>query len=277
MRHLLTSLANHYDLVIIDAPPLLPVTDAAVLAAAADGAILVIRHGKTRREEVERAFQALASVNAKVLGTVLNFAPRRTRRGGYDSYGYGYGYGPTATPEPESTANSTAASASTANSAAASASGSRTSRRGQTKEAAEQWATARTEAARAPGPTSVTLPPRPLTQAQVQTQAELQTPAQAELHARADLQAQAELQGYAQLQAQTRARVSTAASAGQPARDPSSRPPVLVDLSTPAPGQVIPEQLIPPQGGSPQSGSHQGQSHPGGTGVPRHHRSKRSL
>ncbi len=97
MSHLLNSLANHYDLVIIDAPPLLPVTDAAVLAAAADGAILVVRHGKSRREEVERAQQALSSVNAKVLGTVLNFAPRKKRRGGYDGYGYGYGYGP-ATP-----------------------------------------------------------------------------------------------------------------------------------------------------------------------------------
>ena len=92
MRHLLATLAADYDVVIIDAPPLLPVTDAAVLAAAADGAIMVIRHGKSRREEVERATQALTSVNAKVLGTVLNFAPRKKRRGGYDGYGYGYGY-----------------------------------------------------------------------------------------------------------------------------------------------------------------------------------------
>ncbi|HST84664.1 MAG TPA: polysaccharide biosynthesis tyrosine autokinase [Kineosporiaceae bacterium] len=99
MRQLLANLAAAYDIVIIDAPPLLPVTDAAVLAAAADGAILVIRHGKSRREEVERATQALASVNAKVLGTVLNFAPRQKRRGGYDGYGYGYGYGSPTPPE----------------------------------------------------------------------------------------------------------------------------------------------------------------------------------
>ena len=98
MQQLLTTLAAAYDLVVIDAPPLLPVTDAAVLAAAADGAILVIRHGRSRREEVERATQALTSVNAKVLGTVLNFAPRRKRRGGYDGYGYGYGYGETPQP-----------------------------------------------------------------------------------------------------------------------------------------------------------------------------------
>jgi capsular exopolysaccharide synthesis family protein len=113
MRNLLTSLANHYDLVIIDAPPLLPVTDAAVLAAAADGAILVVRHGKTRREEVERALQSLTSVNAKVLGTVLNFAPRRSRRGGYDGYGYGYGYGP-AVAQPEKPVSTAVASTSAA-------------------------------------------------------------------------------------------------------------------------------------------------------------------
>jgi capsular exopolysaccharide synthesis family protein len=95
MADLLGTLANHYDIVVVDAPPLLPVTDAAVLASAADGAVLVLRHGKTRREDAERAIQALAAVNAKMLGTVLNFAPKRTRRGGYDGYGYGYGYGAT--------------------------------------------------------------------------------------------------------------------------------------------------------------------------------------
>ena len=91
MADLLTVLANHYDVVVIDAPPLLPVTDAAVLAAIADGAVLVLRHGRTRREEAQRAMQALTAVNAKLLGTVLNFAPKRTRHGGYDGYGYGYG------------------------------------------------------------------------------------------------------------------------------------------------------------------------------------------
>jgi capsular exopolysaccharide synthesis family protein len=96
MEDLIFTLANRYDVVVIDAPPLLPVTDAAVLAAASDGAVLVIRHGRTRREEVQRAVQALGAVNGKLLGTVLNFAPKRKRGGGYDGYGYGYGYGDTA-------------------------------------------------------------------------------------------------------------------------------------------------------------------------------------
>jgi capsular exopolysaccharide synthesis family protein len=101
MADLLATLANHYDLVVIDAPPLLPVTDAAVLSAIADGAVLVLRHGRTRREEAQRAIQALAAVNAKLLGTVLNFAPKRGRRGGYDGYGYGYGYGTDAVTIPD--------------------------------------------------------------------------------------------------------------------------------------------------------------------------------
>ncbi len=78
---------RRYDVILLDAPPLLPVTDAAILATAADGAILVARSGKTRKEQVEHSADALRQVNARLLGTVLNFAPQRKRRG----YGDGYG------------------------------------------------------------------------------------------------------------------------------------------------------------------------------------------
>jgi tyrosine-protein kinase len=64
-----------YDIVIVDTPPVLPVTDAAVTAAVADGVILVVRHGKTRREQVADALAALTSVDARVLGTVLSMVP----------------------------------------------------------------------------------------------------------------------------------------------------------------------------------------------------------
>lgn len=87
MLRLLTRLTDEYDMVIIDAPPLLPVTDAAALAAVCDGALLVARFGKSRREHLARAVDLLASVNARLLGSVLNFAPMR----GGDAYGYGYG------------------------------------------------------------------------------------------------------------------------------------------------------------------------------------------
>ena len=73
----------------LDAPPLLPVTDAAVVSTAADGAILVVRHGKTKREQVKRALESLAAVDSRVLGAVLNMAPMK----GPEAYYYGYGYG----------------------------------------------------------------------------------------------------------------------------------------------------------------------------------------
>src|SRR5690606_14453620 len=47
MHNLLRELRDRFDVVIVDAPPLLPVTDAAVLAAQVDGAVLILRHGKT--------------------------------------------------------------------------------------------------------------------------------------------------------------------------------------------------------------------------------------
>ena len=88
MQTTLDKLRGRYDLIIIDAPPLLPVTDAAVLATQADGAILVVRYGKTSREQVSEASKRLESVDAKAFGAVLNMVPARG-----DSYGYGYGYG----------------------------------------------------------------------------------------------------------------------------------------------------------------------------------------
>lgn len=90
MTGLLKQLLNQYDVVIIDAPPVLPVTDSALLAAASDGAILVARHGETTRDQVVQSRQRLESVDASLLGTVLNFAPAK----GAGSYGYSYGYSP---------------------------------------------------------------------------------------------------------------------------------------------------------------------------------------
>ncbi|GIH71413.1 polysaccharide biosynthesis tyrosine autokinase [Sphaerimonospora thailandensis] len=91
MRAVLARLTQDYDMVILDAPPLLPVTDAAALGAVCDGALLVVRYGKTRREQVTRAVELLSSVNARLVGAVLNFTP--VKQDGY----YGYGYDP----EPE--------------------------------------------------------------------------------------------------------------------------------------------------------------------------------
>jgi len=90
MEAILAKARAEYDVVLVDAPPLLPVTDGALLAAQADGAILVVRQGKTTKDQLEQAHQRLGSVDARVLGAVLNMTPER----GADSYSYGYGYAP---------------------------------------------------------------------------------------------------------------------------------------------------------------------------------------
>ena len=78
------------DVVIIDAPPLLPVTDAAVLATKASGALLVIRAGKTKREQVRASLSALQRVDARVFGVVLNRIPTKGPDAQDVSYGSGY-------------------------------------------------------------------------------------------------------------------------------------------------------------------------------------------
>lgn len=92
MHDLVKQLRADYDMVVIDAPPLLPVTDAALLARQADGALLVARHGKTTRDQLSQAVERLHQVDAEPVGVVLNMTPGRNR-GDSSGYGYGYGYG----------------------------------------------------------------------------------------------------------------------------------------------------------------------------------------
>ena len=75
-RDLIGALREAYDAVIIDAPPLLPVADPAVLASAADGAIVVLRHGATTSQQLEVATSRLHSVGARIFGAVVNMVPR---------------------------------------------------------------------------------------------------------------------------------------------------------------------------------------------------------
>ena len=88
MRTLLQLASQDY-FVVVDSPPVLPVTDAALLSTAVDGTVLVVRAGQTRKDHLEAATELLTGVDATVLGTVLN-GVTSSKRGGY---GYGYGYG----------------------------------------------------------------------------------------------------------------------------------------------------------------------------------------
>jgi succinoglycan biosynthesis transport protein ExoP len=92
----LDHLVEAYDHVIIDSPPVLPVTDARILAAGADATILAVRAEKSTRKASVYARDTLAAVGARLLGVVVNDVPRRKGIYGYyysDSYLYQYGYG----------------------------------------------------------------------------------------------------------------------------------------------------------------------------------------
>ena len=89
MQELLAEVRHRYDVTIIDAPPLLPVTDAAVMASQTDGAILVVHHGKTTKDQVTGAVERLVAVGSAPLGVIFNMIPG----GRAGRYGYGYGYG----------------------------------------------------------------------------------------------------------------------------------------------------------------------------------------
>ena len=88
MQTLLEQVSRDH-LVIVDAPPVLPVTDSTLLATSVDGTVLVVKHAKTRREHVEVARDMLAKVQANVIGVVLNGTPAKGV--GSDYYGGGYG------------------------------------------------------------------------------------------------------------------------------------------------------------------------------------------
>ena len=88
MEQLVADLRRAYDIVLIDAPPLLPVTDATILALLSDGALLVVRHGRTGHDQVRAAVERLQTVGATLFGTVLSMSPRRAA----GRFGYGYEY-----------------------------------------------------------------------------------------------------------------------------------------------------------------------------------------
>ena len=90
MEELMTSLEERFELVLVDAPPLLPVTDGAILGNLTDGAVLCVRAGGTRRAQLEQAVSALRAVDAKILGVVLTMVPTKGPDA-YQSYGSGYG------------------------------------------------------------------------------------------------------------------------------------------------------------------------------------------
>jgi hypothetical protein len=95
MEEVLSELRSRFDLVIIDAPPLLPVSDAVVLGGISDGVIVVARYRHVRKEQITLAVEHLRAANATVLGTILTLVPAKVHGAQYgDDYDYAHPGGP---------------------------------------------------------------------------------------------------------------------------------------------------------------------------------------
>lgn len=86
MRQIVERLEQIFDAIVIDAPPLLPVTDAAVLSQQVGGVVLVVGSQSVKQQDLEKSLAALKMVEANVLGVVLNRLPLK----GADAYSYSY-------------------------------------------------------------------------------------------------------------------------------------------------------------------------------------------
>jgi tyrosine-protein kinase len=87
MQSVVEALSERYDIVLIDTPPTLPVSDALVVSRMADAVLVVASVGSTNRRDMHRALELMGNVSAPVIGSVLNRAKESAR----DDYGYGYG------------------------------------------------------------------------------------------------------------------------------------------------------------------------------------------
>ena len=92
MQALLDTAREEYDYVLIDTPPVMPVTDAAALSTKTDGVMLVVPSGFDRPELVQTAKDRLERAGAHILGCILNKVKVHHGRYGSSHYGYGYGY-----------------------------------------------------------------------------------------------------------------------------------------------------------------------------------------
>jgi capsular exopolysaccharide synthesis family protein len=88
MRAVVEKLRGQFDVVLVDAPPLLPVADASGLAPHTDGVLLSVRYGSTHRDQLRQAATTVERAGGRTLGAVLNIVPPRAG----SAYGYGYSY-----------------------------------------------------------------------------------------------------------------------------------------------------------------------------------------
>lgn len=91
MKQFVAEAKEKFDFIIFDSPPLLPVTDAAVLSKLCDGTILVVRSGKTVIQAAHRVKTILANLKVNILGVVVADVDRKREHYYYYDYKYKYG------------------------------------------------------------------------------------------------------------------------------------------------------------------------------------------
>ena len=84
MENFLDECKINFDYIILDTPPILPVTDSKLLAIKADATVLVVRSEISKSKHVSQAFKELEKVNANVIGTILNDVEMRSEKLYYD-------------------------------------------------------------------------------------------------------------------------------------------------------------------------------------------------
>ena len=92
MRKFIEDVRARYDHVILDSPPVIAVTDAAILATRVDGALLVVSSGTVNRKEVQRSVALIKNVRSNILGVVLNGLDVKRIYGSYYYYFHYYQY-----------------------------------------------------------------------------------------------------------------------------------------------------------------------------------------
>jgi Mrp family chromosome partitioning ATPase len=90
MIEIMNRVKEQVDIVVLDSPPLLAVTDAAVLAPRVDGVLLVIKPGVTKLAACRQAVEQLQQVGANILGVILNDVDMKRSRYRYANYYKGY-------------------------------------------------------------------------------------------------------------------------------------------------------------------------------------------
>ncbi|MDO8732879.1 MAG: polysaccharide biosynthesis tyrosine autokinase [Actinomycetota bacterium] len=89
-RELLTELGTQFDLILVDSPPILGLSDALVISTMVDTSVLVARSGMVTKRDLRAAVEQMRKVNAPLVGAVVNSVDT-SKRDAYSYYGYGYG------------------------------------------------------------------------------------------------------------------------------------------------------------------------------------------